>query len=154
MWEGGKMGCLIYFMFYFHGEWRAWIVILYPCHAWDGRSLFSFTVRNLFCRLIARDLLMFYSKWNALVSELGFTLFQLLWSFCYSQLEEAGTKLFRLKEAIPGAKSLDYDSKMTFGESGLANSMISVAWDWNQTSRPYSCSQDLWLEVSYMFGPI
>eukprot|EP00258_Populus_trichocarpa_P007167 XP_002311564.3 plant UBX domain-containing protein 7 [Populus trichocarpa] len=54
---------------------------------------------------------------------------QLLWSFCYSQLEEAGTKLFRLTEAIPGSKRLDYDSKMTFGESGLANSMISVAWD-------------------------
>ncbi|KAG6766034.1 hypothetical protein POTOM_030099 [Populus tomentosa] len=53
----------------------------------------------------------------------------LLWSFCYSQLEEAGTKLFRLTEAIPGAKRLDYDGKMTFGESGLANSMISVAWD-------------------------
>ncbi|KAF9677513.1 hypothetical protein SADUNF_Sadunf08G0115500 [Salix dunnii] len=56
-------------------------------------------------------------------------LISLLWSFCYSHLEEAGTKLFRLKEAIPGAKSLDYDSKMTFGESGLANSMISVTWD-------------------------
>uniref|UniRef100_A0A6M2F2X8 UBX domain-containing protein n=1 Tax=Populus davidiana TaxID=266767 RepID=A0A6M2F2X8_9ROSI len=54
---------------------------------------------------------------------------RLLWSFCYSQLEEAGTKLFRLTEAIPGAKRLDYDGKMTFGESGLANSMISVAWD-------------------------
>ncbi|CAK7326899.1 unnamed protein product [Dovyalis caffra] len=45
------------------------------------------------------------------------------------QLEEAATKLFRLTEAIPGAKSLDYDIKMTFGESGLANSMISVAWE-------------------------
>ncbi|KAI5573546.1 hypothetical protein POPTR_010G098800v4 [Populus trichocarpa] len=54
---------------------------------------------------------------------------RLLWSFCYSQLEEAGTKLFCLKEAIPGAKRLDYDSTMTFGESGLANSMISVAWE-------------------------
>ncbi|XP_061974009.1 plant UBX domain-containing protein 7-like [Populus nigra] len=54
---------------------------------------------------------------------------QLLWSFCYSQLEEAGTKLFCLKEAIPGAKRLDSDSTMTFGDSGLANSMISVAWE-------------------------
>nr|TKR63822.1 hypothetical protein D5086_0000322070 [Populus alba] len=54
---------------------------------------------------------------------------RLLWSFCYSQLEEAGTKLFCLKEAIPGAKRLDYDSTMTFGDSGLANSMISVAWE-------------------------
>ncbi|KAJ4710245.1 UBX domain-containing protein [Melia azedarach] len=56
---------------------------------------------------------------------------QLLWSFCYSQLEEAAeTKPFRLTNAIPGAsKSLDYDSKLTFEESGLANSMISVTWE-------------------------
>lgn len=54
---------------------------------------------------------------------------QLLWSFCCSQLEEARTRLFRLTQAIPGAKSLDYESKLTFGESGLANSMISVAWE-------------------------
>lgn len=54
---------------------------------------------------------------------------QLLWSFCYSQLEKDGTKLFRLTEAIPGAKRLDYDSTVTFGDSGLANSMISVAWE-------------------------
>ncbi|OAY25414.1 plant UBX domain-containing protein 7 isoform X2 [Manihot esculenta] len=54
---------------------------------------------------------------------------QLLWSFCYSQLEETGTRPFRLTQAIPGAKSLDYESKVSFGESGLANSMISVAWE-------------------------
>ncbi|XVF02945.1 hypothetical protein REPUB_Repub04eG0218300 [Reevesia pubescens] len=55
---------------------------------------------------------------------------QLLWSFCYSELGEAESKPFRLTQPIPGAsKSLDYDSKLTFGESGLANSMISVAWE-------------------------
>lgn len=55
---------------------------------------------------------------------------QLLWSFCYSQLEEAATRQFRLTQAIPGASnSLDYDNQSTFGESGLANSMISVTWD-------------------------
>ncbi|TYG79869.1 hypothetical protein ES288_D02G171900v1 [Gossypium darwinii] len=55
---------------------------------------------------------------------------QLLWSFCYSQLGEAESKPFRLTQPIPGAsKSLDYDSKLTFEESGLANSMISVAWE-------------------------
>ncbi|XP_022157079.1 plant UBX domain-containing protein 7 [Momordica charantia] len=55
---------------------------------------------------------------------------QLLWSFCHSQLEEGETKAFRLAHAIPGAtKSLDYDAQMTFEESGLANSMISVTWD-------------------------
>ncbi|WRX10665.1 UBX domain - like 2 [Theobroma cacao] len=55
---------------------------------------------------------------------------QLLWSFCYAQLGEAESKPFRLTQPIPGAsKSLDYDSKLTFEESGLANSMISVAWE-------------------------
>ncbi|KAJ8769845.1 hypothetical protein K2173_008927 [Erythroxylum novogranatense] len=54
---------------------------------------------------------------------------QLLWSFCYSQLEEPGTRRFRLTEAIPGAKNLDYETKMSFEESGLANSMIFVAWE-------------------------
>ncbi|KAA8532368.1 hypothetical protein F0562_032377 [Nyssa sinensis] len=54
---------------------------------------------------------------------------QLLWSFCYSQLEEAKTRPFRLTQAIPQASQfLDYDSKLTFEESGLANSMISVTW--------------------------
>ncbi|KAK4597079.1 hypothetical protein RGQ29_014900 [Quercus rubra] len=55
---------------------------------------------------------------------------QLLWSFCFSQLEEAETRPFRLTHAIPGAsRSLDYNSQSTFEESGLANSMISVTWD-------------------------
>ncbi|GAV90313.1 UBX domain-containing protein/Thioredoxin_7 domain-containing protein [Cephalotus follicularis] len=55
---------------------------------------------------------------------------KLLWAFCYSQLEKAETKTFRLTQAIPGAlKCLDYDSKLTFEESGLANSMISVTWE-------------------------
>lgn len=55
---------------------------------------------------------------------------QLLWSFCYSQLEEAKTKALRLTHAIPGAtKSLDYNSKLTFEESGFANSIISVTWE-------------------------
>ncbi|XVF43510.1 hypothetical protein PTKIN_Ptkin02bG0045400 [Pterospermum kingtungense] len=55
---------------------------------------------------------------------------QLLWSFCHSHLGEAESKPFRLTQPIPGAsKSLDYDSKLTFEESGLANSMISVAWE-------------------------
>ncbi|XP_028075120.1 plant UBX domain-containing protein 7 isoform X3 [Camellia sinensis] len=55
---------------------------------------------------------------------------QLLWSFCYAQLPEAQTRPFRLTQAIPGAsKFLDYDSKLTFAESGLANSMISVTWE-------------------------
>ncbi|GAY48594.1 hypothetical protein CUMW_112900 [Citrus unshiu] len=52
---------------------------------------------------------------------------QLLWSYCYSQLEGSEMKPFRLTHAIPGAtKSLDYDSKLTFEDSGLANAMIST----------------------------
>ncbi|KMT09712.1 hypothetical protein BVRB_6g131610 [Beta vulgaris subsp. vulgaris] len=57
---------------------------------------------------------------------------QLLWSFCSSQLGEAETRPFRLTHAIgiPGpAKSLEYDSKLTFEESGVSNSMISVTWE-------------------------
>lgn len=58
--------------------------------------------------------------------------FQLLWSFCSTQFEEAETRPFRLTHAIPGAsKVLDYDSELTFAESGLANSMISVTWEWS-----------------------
>ncbi|XP_068640161.1 plant UBX domain-containing protein 7-like [Aristolochia californica] len=54
---------------------------------------------------------------------------QLLWSFCSSQLNE-GDRAFRLTQAIPGAsRNLDYTSCLTFNESGLANSMISVTWE-------------------------
>lgn len=55
---------------------------------------------------------------------------QLLWSFCSSQLGETESRPLRLIHAIPGAaKSLEYDSNLTFEESGLANSMISVTWE-------------------------
>ncbi|XP_020875215.1 putative plant UBX domain-containing protein 14 [Arabidopsis lyrata subsp. lyrata] len=55
---------------------------------------------------------------------------QLLWSFCYSHMEESEKKAFRLVQAIPGAsKTLDYGANVTFDHSGLANSMISVTWE-------------------------
>lgn len=55
---------------------------------------------------------------------------QLLWSFCHANLEGSDEKPFRLTHAIPGAvKDLDYESKSTFGDSGIANSMISVTWE-------------------------
>lgn len=54
---------------------------------------------------------------------------QLLWSFCCSQLEEAKTRPFRLTQAIPGSKSLDYNTELTFEASGIANSMISFTWE-------------------------
>lgn len=54
---------------------------------------------------------------------------QLLWSFCYSQFNEADIRPFGLTQAIPGAsKSLVYDCNLTFEQSGLANSIISVTW--------------------------
>ncbi|KAF9624747.1 hypothetical protein IFM89_013285 [Coptis chinensis] len=57
-------------------------------------------------------------------------LIQLLWSFCRSQLGEAEVRPFRLTHAIPGAQNcLDYASNLTFEESGLASSMISVTWE-------------------------
>ncbi|KAL1550595.1 plant UBX domain-containing protein 7-like [Salvia divinorum] len=55
---------------------------------------------------------------------------QLLWSFCSCKLKEDGNRPFRLSQAIPGAsRTLDFDVSLTFEESGLANSMISVTWE-------------------------
>ncbi|XP_077231330.1 UBX domain-containing protein isoform X2 [Tasmannia lanceolata] len=55
---------------------------------------------------------------------------QLLWSFSCSKLKEAETRPFRLAQAIPGASNyLDYQNKLTFDESGLSNSMISLTWE-------------------------
>ncbi|ESQ56212.1 hypothetical protein EUTSA_v10027233mg [Eutrema salsugineum] len=46
---------------------------------------------------------------------------QLLWSFCYSQMEESEKKAFKLVQAIPGAsKTLDYGANTTFDQSGLS----------------------------------
>ncbi|CAH8389068.1 unnamed protein product [Eruca vesicaria subsp. sativa] len=56
---------------------------------------------------------------------------QLLWSFCYSQLEEAERKKpLKLTQAIPGElKTLEYESNLTLEQSGVANSMISATWE-------------------------
>ncbi|XP_020093031.1 plant UBX domain-containing protein 7 [Ananas comosus] len=55
---------------------------------------------------------------------------KLLWSFCCSQVEDADKQLFHFTQAIPGAsKSLEFDSSLTFGEAGLSNSIVSLAWD-------------------------
>ncbi|CAL9225292.1 unnamed protein product [Arabidopsis halleri] len=55
---------------------------------------------------------------------------QLLWSFCYSHMDESEKRSFKLVQAIPGAsKTLDYEADTTFDQSGLANSMISVIWE-------------------------
>ncbi|KAG7588284.1 UBX domain [Arabidopsis suecica] len=55
---------------------------------------------------------------------------QLLWSFCYSHMEESEKKAFKLVQAIPGAsKTLDYGANATFDQSGIANSIILVTWE-------------------------
>ncbi|KAJ4910857.1 Plant UBX domain-containing protein 12 [Raphanus sativus] len=55
---------------------------------------------------------------------------QLLWSFCYSQIDQSErNKPFQLFQAIPGYyKNLHYGSYTSFEQSGLANSLISVTW--------------------------
>ena len=55
---------------------------------------------------------------------------QLLWSFCYSQMDQSErNKPFKLFQAIPGYyKNLYYGYYTSFEQSGLANSLISVTW--------------------------
>ncbi|WZZ28239.1 hypothetical protein YC2023_011640 [Brassica napus] len=56
---------------------------------------------------------------------------QLLWSFCYSLMDESERRerSFKLIQAVPGEyKSLYYGSETSFEDSGLANSLISVIW--------------------------
>lgn len=58
---------------------------------------------------------------------------QLLWSFCYSLMDESERRerSFKLIQAVPGEyKSLYYGSETSFEDSGLANSLISVIWVW------------------------
>ncbi|KAI3730467.1 hypothetical protein L1987_61637 [Smallanthus sonchifolius] len=53
---------------------------------------------------------------------------RLLWSFYAAKCGDE--KPFKLTHAIPGAvKDMDCDSLLTFDESGVANSMISVTWE-------------------------
>ncbi|KAJ4897649.1 Plant UBX domain-containing protein 12 [Raphanus sativus] len=55
---------------------------------------------------------------------------QLLWSFCYSQIDQSERNMpFKLFQAVPGYyKTLYYGSYTSFEQSGLANSLISVTW--------------------------
>lgn len=57
---------------------------------------------------------------------------QLLWSFCHSQVGEAGNgRSFRLTNTIPGVvgRVLDFDLQASIGDAGLANSMLVMTWD-------------------------
>ncbi|KAL5213994.1 hypothetical protein ABZP36_003146 [Zizania latifolia] len=55
---------------------------------------------------------------------------KLLWSFCYSQVENGEKRAFHFVQPIPGAsKNLEYECDKTFKEAGLANSMINLLWD-------------------------
>ncbi|CAH8386049.1 unnamed protein product, partial [Eruca vesicaria subsp. sativa] len=55
---------------------------------------------------------------------------QLLWSFCYSQIDQSErNKPFKLFQAVPGYyKNLYYGSDTSFEQSGLPNSLISLTW--------------------------
>ncbi|CAH8334224.1 unnamed protein product [Eruca vesicaria subsp. sativa] len=55
---------------------------------------------------------------------------QLLWSFCYSQIDQSErNKPFKLFQAVPGYyKNLYYGSDTSFEQPGLANSLISLTW--------------------------
>lgn len=57
---------------------------------------------------------------------------QVLWSFCFSKVEEAGKgKSFRLTHTIPGVVGnvLDFDRQASIGDAGLANSILVMTWD-------------------------
>lgn len=52
---------------------------------------------------------------------------KLLWSFCSTQFEEAKTRAFRFRQAMPGPTNFwNYDSNLTFEESGLDISIIAL----------------------------
>ncbi|CAH8337501.1 unnamed protein product [Eruca vesicaria subsp. sativa] len=54
---------------------------------------------------------------------------QLLWSFCYSQIDQSErNKPFKLFQAIPGYYKNLYYGCVSFEQSGLANSLISMTW--------------------------
>eukprot|EP00252_Welwitschia_mirabilis_P024059 TRINITY_DN699_c0_g1_i1.p1 TRINITY_DN699_c0_g1~~TRINITY_DN699_c0_g1_i1.p1 ORF type:complete len:448 (-),score=105.14 TRINITY_DN699_c0_g1_i1:369-1712(-) len=55
---------------------------------------------------------------------------KLLWSFCCSEIKEAAEgREFKLVHSIPGAlKTLDFDCNINIADSGLCNSVISMAW--------------------------
>ncbi|CAN8272437.1 unnamed protein product [Cochlearia groenlandica] len=55
---------------------------------------------------------------------------QLLWSYCYSHMDGSDKKGFKLVQAVPGAyKTLDFEVNVSFEQSGIANSVISVTWE-------------------------
>ncbi|KAJ8564825.1 hypothetical protein K7X08_001285 [Anisodus acutangulus] len=82
--------------------------------------------RNLLCRVAIR----FPDGHRLQRNFLRTDSIKLLWSFCSTQLEEAETRPFKFTQAIPGAsKFLEYDSNLTFEESGLANSIMSFTWE-------------------------
>ncbi|CAE6127054.1 unnamed protein product [Arabidopsis arenosa] len=58
---------------------------------------------------------------------------QLLWSFCYSRLTKSERKKpFKLTRLIPGQSktiTLEYESNLTFEQSGVANSLVFATWE-------------------------
>ncbi|KAG7594241.1 Thioredoxin-like superfamily [Arabidopsis thaliana x Arabidopsis arenosa] len=58
---------------------------------------------------------------------------QLLWSFCYSRLTKSERKKpLKLTRLIPGQSktiTLEYESNLTFEQSGVANSLVLATWE-------------------------
>ncbi|KAK4728847.1 hypothetical protein R3W88_021835 [Solanum pinnatisectum] len=97
--------------------------IYLPLPEEPNRSLISNCDKNLVCRIAirlpdGRRIQRNFMKSNPI---------KLLWSFCSTQLEEAKTRAFRFRQAMPGpTKFWNYDSNLTFEESGLDNSVIAL----------------------------
>ncbi|EFH48681.1 hypothetical protein ARALYDRAFT_911175 [Arabidopsis lyrata subsp. lyrata] len=57
----------------------------------------------------------------------------ILWSFCYSRLTKSERKKpLKLTRLIPGQSktiTLEYESNLTFEQSGVANSLVFATWE-------------------------
>ncbi|KAL3331459.1 hypothetical protein AABB24_035002 [Solanum stoloniferum] len=103
--------------------------IYLPLPEEPNRSLISNCDKNLVCRIAIRLPDGRRIQRNIMKSDP----IKLLWSFCSTQLEEAKTRAFRFRQAImPGPTQFwasnfwNYDSNLTFEESGLDNSVIAL----------------------------
>ncbi|KAK6783411.1 hypothetical protein RDI58_021208 [Solanum bulbocastanum] len=102
--------------------------IYLPMPEEPNRSLISNCDKNLVCRIAIRLPDGRRIQRNFMKSDP----IKLLWCFCSTQLEEAKTRAFRFRQAMPGPTRFwasnfwNYDSNLTFEESGLDNSVIAL----------------------------
>ncbi|KAG5593328.1 hypothetical protein H5410_043842 [Solanum commersonii] len=105
--------------------------IYLPLPEEPNRSLISNCDKNLVCRIAirlpdGRRIQRNFMKTDPI---------KLLWSFCSTQFEEAKTRAFRFRRAMPGptkfwaSKFWTCDSNLTFEESGLDNSINDIDFD-------------------------